>query len=64
VAPHYANRSAGFKQRVLSEYPNTDEDSLADTLEGITDGMIAAVIRSALVDDALHSGLRCRVDDA
>ena len=23
-----------LKQRVLSEYPNIDEDSLADTLEG------------------------------
>jgi hypothetical protein len=54
-----------LKQRLLSEYPTIDEDSLADTLEGITDlhGMIAAVIRSALVDEALHSGLRSRVDD-
>ena len=36
-----------------------------DTLEGITDlhEMIAAVIRSALVDEALHSGLRSRLDD-
>jgi hypothetical protein len=54
-----------LRQRVLSEYPDIDEESLADTLEGITDlrEMIAAVIRSALVDEALHSGLRLRIDD-
>jgi Siphovirus Gp157 len=54
-----------LKQRLLSEYPAIDEDSLADTLEGITDlhEMIAAVIRSALVDEALHAGLRFRIDD-
>jgi hypothetical protein len=42
-----------------------DEETLRDSLEGITDlhEMIAAVIRSALVDEALHSGLRSRVDD-
>ena len=54
-----------LRQRLLSEYPNIDEETLADTLEGITDlhEMIAAVIRSALVDEALHAGLRFRVDD-
>jgi Siphovirus Gp157 len=54
-----------LRQRFLSEYPNIDEETLADTLEGITDlhEMIAAVIRSALVDEALHSGLRSRLQD-
>jgi hypothetical protein len=42
-----------------------DDETLTDTLEGITDlhKMIAAVIRSALVDEALGSGLRARLED-
>jgi hypothetical protein len=54
-----------LKARLLSDYPQADEDTLKDTLEGITDlhEMIAAVIRSALVDEALHTGLRSRLDD-
>src|SRR6476660_8020469 len=54
-----------LKQRILVNYPQADEETLTDTLEGITDlhQMIATVIRSALVDEALHSGLRFRVDD-
>ena len=47
-----------LKQRLLESYPNCDDETLTDTLEGITDlhEMIAAVIRSALVDEALHAG--------
>ena len=54
-----------LKARISVNYPQADEETLLDTLEGITDlhEMIAAVIRSALVDEALHSGLRSRVDD-
>jgi hypothetical protein len=54
-----------FRQRLIADFPSADEETLLDTLEGITDlhEMIAAVIRSALVDEALHSGLRFRVDD-
>ena len=54
-----------LKQRILVNYPQADEETLLDTLEGITDlhEMIAAVIRSALVDEAFHAGLRFRLDD-
>ena len=54
-----------FKDRLLASFPLIDEETLRDTLEGITDlhEMIAAVIRSALVDEALHAGLRGRLDD-
>ena len=53
------------RERLLADYPNIDEETLCDTLEGITDlnEMIAAVIRSALVDEALQSGLRTRLAD-
>jgi hypothetical protein len=54
-----------LRQRLLTEWPTIDEQCLLDTLEGITDlhEMIAAVIRSALVDEALQGGLRSRLDD-
>jgi hypothetical protein len=54
-----------LKERILSNYPHADEETLTDTLEGITDlhEMIAAVIRSALVDEALQAGLRTRLDE-
>ena len=54
-----------LKERLLANWPACDEETLRDTLEGITHlhEMIAAVIRSALVDEALHSGLRFRLDD-
>ena len=54
-----------LRGRLLTEWPEIDEETLADSLEGITDlhEMIAVVIRSALVDEALHAGLRFRLDD-
>jgi hypothetical protein len=54
-----------LRERLIGGYPNIDEETQIDTLEGITDlhEMIAAVIRSALVDEALLSGLRGRLDD-
>ena len=53
-----------LRERIIKEFPGTDDETIRDTLEGITSvrEMIAAVIRSALVDEALHSGLRSRID--
>ena len=54
-----------LRGRLLNEWPELDEETLADTLEGITNlhEMIAAVVRSTLVDEALCAGLRLRLDD-
>ena len=54
-----------LRDRLAQEFPETDDETIRDTLEGITNlhEMIAAVIRSALVDEALHAGLCCRMDD-
>ena len=53
------------RTRLLECWPELDAETLADTLEGITDlhEMIAAVIRSALVDEALQMGLRTRLEE-
>ena len=60
-----AIRYQRLRHRLLSDCPEIDEDTLSDTLEGITNlhEMIAAVIRSALVDEALQVGLRTRLED-
>ena len=54
-----------LRDRLLLAHPELDEETALDTLEGITDlhEMIAAVIRSALVDEALAIGLRSRLDE-
>ena len=53
------------RTRLLERWPEVDAETLADTLEGITDlhEMIAAVIRSALVDEAFQAGLRTRLEE-
>ena len=45
-----------LRSRLLSAWPELDSEVLSDTLEGITDlhEMIAAIIRSSLVDEALQ----------
>lgn len=58
-------RYSSLRERLLEEMPAIDSETLADTLEGITDlrEMIAEVIRSALDDEALAGGLAKRLAD-
>ena len=54
-----------LRQKLMEAFPDADEDTIRDTLEGITTlhELIAEIIRSALVDEALQSGLRLRLQD-
>ena len=54
-----------LRARLGEEFPDLDDDTMRDTLEEITDlrEIIAAIIRSALVDEALQAGLRSRLED-
>ena len=54
-----------LRQKLLEAFPDADDDTIRDTLEGITTlhELIAEIIRSALVDEALQSGLRLRLQD-
>ena len=58
-------RYSRIREWLLSQFPEIDDQTIRDTLEGETDlhEMIAAVIRSALVDEALSTGLRKRLTD-
>src|SRR5215470_14407589 len=49
----------------IEEYPEIDDETLADTLEGVTDlrDMLAELVRSALDDEALASGLSMRLTE-
>ena len=54
-----------LRQGLLTELPDIDQETLADTLEGITDlrEMLAEIIRSALDDEALAAGLSTRLSE-
>src|SRR5882672_4056098 len=59
AAIHYQ----AVRERIKAREPDIDEQTLADTVEGLTalPDIIEAIIRSALVDEALSKGLRCRI---
>lgn len=62
---HEAQHARELKRRLTERFPDIDDDTLADTLEGLTDvqELIGELVRSALVDQALMAGLKGRIDD-
>ena len=50
-------------ERLVAAFPDADEDTLRDTLEGLSNlpEMIGAVVRSELEDRALAKGLKGRI---
>ncbi len=62
---HELSHHQYFRDKLQEEFPDADEETLRDTLEGMTNltDMLGAVLRSQLDDLALTAALRARIVD-
>jgi hypothetical protein len=60
-----AQRFGVLRERLKQDYPDIDDVTLSDTLEGISDlaDQLGAVVRSALDDECLADALKARLAD-